>query len=81
MLLYKLSRIFMFTSRETKKLIDILAPYCDKIRYDSRHYVCYPKGVDRIIVVSNTSSDRNRDRQVYREFRRFGIIIQELKRI
>ena len=65
---------------ETKELIDILLKYCDSIRYNNKHYVCYPKGIKRVIVVSSSPSDRNRHRQVFREFRRCGIIISELNK-
>lgn len=64
----------------TKEILKILAPYCDRIRYGGKHYVCYPKGLKRTITVSATTSDRNRHRQVFREFRRCGIIIKELQK-
>ncbi len=65
---------------ETKDLIAIIEPYCDRIR-QNKHFVCYPKDLKRTIVISSSPSyKRNRHRQVYREFRRAGIIIKELEK-
>ena len=64
----------------TRELIKIVYKYCDSIRLNGKHYVCYPKGLTRIIVISASPSDRNSHKQVYREFRRFGIIIKELEK-
>lgn len=61
-----------------KKLIKLVSKYCDRIRHNGKHYVCYPKGIKRTITIASSSSDRNQYRQVFREFRRCGIIIKEL---
>lgn len=63
---------------KSKELLEILAPYCDKIDYNGKHYKAFVKGTDKVIVISSTSSDRNFARQVYRDFRRLGVIIKEL---
>lgn len=63
----------------TKKMLKILHPYCDRIRYNGMHYVCYPKGLKRIITFSASPSDRHWYHQLFNEFRRCGIIITELQ--
>lgn len=62
----------------SKKFIDLVAPYCDKIVYNGNHYKAYVKGTDGIVTIAGTSSDRNFLRQVYRDFRRLGVIVKEL---
>lgn len=69
-------------TKDTKKLIEILIPYCRKIRYGGKHYICYPKDTQvRTITFSAKSSDINQHRQVFREFRRCGIIIKKLQKL
>lgn len=64
-----------------KDLIKIIEPYCDKIRFNGKHYTCYPKEYDRTITISASPSDRNREHQVFRDFRRYAnIIINELEK-
>lgn len=65
---------------KTKDLLCILKNYCDDIRYNGKHYICYPKGIKEVIVVSSSSSDRNYHTQVFRDFRRKGIVIKEIKK-
>ena len=60
------------------KIIKILHKYCDRIRFNGNHYVCYPKGVKSCITVSASQSDNYASTQVYRDFRRIGIIVNEL---
>lgn len=62
-----------------KKLLKTLQRYCDRIRHNNKHYVCYPKGSDKVITVSASSSDKNAWSMIYRDFRRIGIEILELK--
>lgn len=64
---------------KTKQVLKLVEPYCSRIRYTGKHYVCSPVGARRIITISVTSSDGNFHKQVYREFRREGIDIIELK--
>lgn len=64
-----------------RKLLKALEPYCDKIRYNGRHLVCYPTGLKRTITMSVTPSDIHAYDMAYREFRREGIIIEELRHI
>lgn len=63
---------------KSKELLKILIPYCDKIDYNGKHYKAFVKGTNNVIAIASTSSDRNFDRQVYRDFRRIGVIIKEL---
>lgn len=63
---------------KTKDILKLVEPYCSRIRYTGKHYVCSPIGSKRIITMSVTSSDRNFHKQVYREFRREGVNIVEL---
>ena len=63
---------------DIKKLLKILEPYCDKITHN-KHYIAYVKGTNKTVAIGGTSSDRNFHRQVYRDFRRLGVIIHELK--
>lgn len=58
--------------------LKIISPYCDRIESSGKHNKAYVKGTDKIIVMSKTASDRNFLRQVYRDFRRLGIVIKEL---
>ncbi len=58
-------------------LIDIVTPYCDKIIRKS-HFKLYPKNTKKVIIVASSPSDRYYYKQVYRDFRRLGIIIKEL---
>ena len=61
------------------KIAKIVAPYCDRIRFNSKHYTCFPKGYNRTITFAASSSDRNQAKQVFRDFRRYaGIEIVEL---
>lgn len=62
---------------DIQKLIKILDPYCTKIVHN-KHWKVYPKGSNQIISIAGTPSDRNYHREVYRDFRRLGIIIKEL---
>jgi len=65
----------------TAEVIEIVAPYCDKIRHGRKHWVCYPKGTNITISISGTSSDNYFHTQVFREFRRrAGITIEALRR-
>lgn len=59
-------------------VIDAISSYCDRIEHKGKHYKAYVKGTDKIIAFSKTPSDRNYARQIYRDFRRLGIIIKEL---
>lgn len=59
------------------KLIDIIKPYCDKITHNGKHYKAYLAGTNNIVTIAGTSSDRNFERQVYRDFRKAGVIIKE----
>lgn len=65
---------------KTKDLLDILEKYCDKIIRGGKHYKCFVKGTNKIITVSSTSSDFKFYSMVYRDFRRIGIIIDELNK-
>lgn len=64
-----------FKGRHFMKLIE---PYCDRVEYNGNHYKAYVKGTDGIVTIAGTSSDRNFLRQVYRDFRRLGVIVKEL---
>jgi hypothetical protein len=63
---------------QIKELLDKIAPYCDKIIKGNKHIKAYVKGTNSVITIASTSSDRNFHRQVYRDFRRKGVIIKEL---
>ena len=63
-----------------KEFIKILSPYCDKIVHNKKHYKAYVKGTDKVITISSSSSDQNFMSMVFRDFRRLGIIIKELKK-
>jgi len=65
---------------KTKKVLKLIRPYCSEIRKNKKHYVCYPYGANRTITISSSSSDGNFYKQVYREFRREGVIIKELEK-
>jgi hypothetical protein len=66
--------------RKAKMLVKILTPYCDRIRFNDTHYVCYPKGYNKTIAFAASSSDRNQASQIFRDFRKYaGIIIKELE--
>lgn len=60
------------------KMEKILALYCDKIRYNRKHMICYPKGTNKVVIVSMTPSDTNAYSMVFRDFRRIGVYIKEL---
>lgn len=62
-----------------RKLIKILEQYTDRIRYNGNHYICYVKG-GGVVTVSASPSDGNAHTQVFRDFRRQGIIIKEIKK-
>ena len=63
-----------------QKLIKILRPYCSKIRYNRKHYVCYPIGTNIIITVSGTPSDTNYIKHTFQQFKnQAGIIIKEIQ--
>lgn len=63
------------------KIAEILQKYCDRIRFDGNHYVCYPKGYNKTITFASSSSDINQRAQIFRDFRKYaGIIVVELKR-
>jgi hypothetical protein len=65
---------------KAKDILEILKPYCREIRKaGSGHYVAYPYNSPRPIAFSSTPSDRNWHKQLFREFRRCGVIIEELK--
>lgn len=62
-----------------KKIAKILWKYCDDIRYNGKHYTCYPKGYNRTISFASSSSDNYQAYQIYADFRRYaGIIVHEL---
>ena len=63
---------------KTRDVIKAIEPFCDKIVYNGSHYKAYVKDTSKIVVISATPSDRNFNRQVYRDFRRIGIIVEEL---
>lgn len=68
--------------RKSKRIKEILEPYCDKIAYNNNHYTCYPKGYDKTITFAASSSDGNQHKQVYRDFRKYvGVEIKELLHI
>lgn len=64
----------------TNELIKILENHCDAINTTGKHIKCYPTNSDSVIIVSKTASDTNYLKQVYRDFRRVGIIIPELNK-
>jgi len=61
-------------------LIKIITPYCDRIIRGGKHLKAYPKGSRGVIVISYTASDTNFYKQVFRDFRRHGILINELNK-
>lgn len=63
---------------QTKDIIKIISPYCDRIIHGGKHIKAYVKGTNSIITMSSTASDRNFHKQIFRDFRRLGIIIKEL---
>lgn len=63
---------------KTKELIKIITPYCTHITQGGKHIKAYPKESNTVITISSTSSDMNFHKQVFRDFRRTGIIIEKL---
>ena len=61
---------------KNKDLLKLIEPYCDRIIHGSRHYKAYVKGTNKVITISNTSTDWNRHYAVSRDFRRLGINIK-----
>lgn len=61
---------------KSKDVIKAIYPYVERVAYNGKHYKAYVG--NNVITISSTSSDRNFNRQVYRDFRRIGIIIKEL---
>lgn len=61
------------------RVLKAIAPYCDRIVL-GKHYKAYVKGTNKVICFSVSPSDTNASTQVYRDFRRIGIIIPELER-
>jgi hypothetical protein len=61
-----------------KKVIKLIEPYCTRI-VDGKHIKAYTN-TNKLIVISKTSSDRYFHTQVFRDFRRAGIIINELNK-
>lgn len=64
----------------SRQLLKIIWPYCDRIVFNGNHYKAYPKGCKGVIVISASASDRNFASQVFRDFRRMGVIINELNK-
>lgn len=60
-----------------RKLYKVLSPHCVKIVVGGKHIKAYINDKE-FIVMSITTSDRYQWRQVYRDFRRKGVIIPEL---
>lgn len=58
-------------------LIKIINPYCQKITKGGKHYKATLK-TGKVITISGTSSDNNFHKQVFQDFRRQGIIINDL---
>lgn len=58
-----------------KRVIKEIERHCWKIRENGKHYVCYPKHSNKIVVVSKTPSDNNFRSILRQDFRRLGIII------
>lgn len=63
---------------ETKEVLKIVSKYCTEIKYNGKHYVCHLPN-KKVVVISATPSSPNSHRNVYREFRRYGIILKEFK--
>jgi hypothetical protein len=61
-----------------KDLIKIVGKYCSKINYNNKHYMCHLLN-GKTATIASTSSDTNYFRQVYRDFRRNGVFIKEIK--
>ncbi len=57
----------------------LLEPYCKRIRFNGKHYVCYPKESDKVIVVSSTPGDARYWEKVRSNFRLAGIKLKKLK--
>lgn len=63
-----------------RDIVKILLPYCDRIRFNGKHYTCYPKGYKGTITFASSSSDVNQTSQIFRDFRKYvGIIITEFE--
>jgi len=68
-------------TKDIKKLVEMVAPYCSRIRQGSKHIVLYPKGSDKVLIMSVSPSDTNHAKHMFQEFKRAGIIIKELERM
>jgi hypothetical protein len=71
----------MSTIGKSNKVIKIIEKYCTRIDSNGKHYKAYPIGCKTVIIISKTPSDGNFSSMVYRDFRRLGIIINELKNV
>jgi len=60
-----------------KKVLKAIEPYCDRIVL-GKHYKAYVKGTNKVIVFAASPSDTHYHTQIYREFRKVGVIIPEL---
>ena len=69
-----------FGIMKVKKLLKIVSPYCSSIRDNTKHYVCYPINGTEVVVIARSSSDANYYKQVYRHFRKAGVIVKELEK-
>ncbi|MFA6325062.1 MAG: hypothetical protein WCX46_02430 [Candidatus Paceibacterota bacterium] len=62
-----------------KNLIKIINPYCRSITHNGKHYkATLPTG--KVITISSTSSDSSFHKMVFQDFRRQGIIINDLNK-
>jgi len=64
--------------RLEKRIIKILEKYSKRVRYNGNHFVCYLKDGKNRVIVSETPSDRHYLNLIYNDFRRYGVIINEL---
>lgn len=62
-----------------RRVLKILRPFCKRIRFNGKHYVCYPKNSDKVIVVSATPSDHRYWGKVKTNFRSAGIDLGKVK--
>lgn len=61
-----------------KKIINTVEPYCNEIRFNGKHYICYLKDGKSVITVSSTPRGNFFIRQIYNDFRRAGVEVREL---
>ena len=67
--------------RTTMEIVRAISPYCDKVVMGGKHVLAYPKGSKMPISMASTAAKTsNQKAQVFRDFRRRGIIINELKK-